>query len=762
MKHKSITITLISALLLSSCTLPQSKEKTYEKTEGDIPVISMDVVSEDELIAEIAEEIVEEKIPEEPPVVQVAPQSVYTDDKSGLSYAYKTEGKYLAVYDGSSFVPTYLNGGNIGSGTPGFFPGELGITKEAYSRWFDEIAAMNCNCIRIYTTMKPEFYEAFFEYNANNINKLYLLMGVWYDEDKIAETGDAYDVLDYALGEAKEQIDIIHGDCVIEERPGRASGIYKADVSDYVIGWILGIESDAYFVGTTNDLYPDKNSYKGEYLTTEGTDAFHAFLCELGDETIKYEAEKYGMVRPVSWSNWPTADELPHPAEPLFEMEDAVEINVEHIRPTERFAPGVFASYHVYPYYPDFMMLEDGLTAKDKNGKVNTYKAYLKQLMSIHDIPVMVAEFGVPTSRGCTHQNPFNHYDQGHLSEKEQGEALADMAQDIYDCGYCGGLIFAWQDEWFKRTWNTMDYTDSDRRAYWSDIQTSEQNFGILSFDPGDTRMKVLIDGDFEDWEGQTPLVEYDGLKLFVQQDERYFYICVKGKGALPKTNARSYGKARIMIPFDITPLSGYASFNSTPLDRDADFVLCLNGKEDSTLLVHRYYDRYAFTFGQYDNKLDITGYDDPASSEFVPIYLCMNRTQWIPTTEEWRDAERMDSGLLRYGNANPASEDYDSLADMMYGDDFIEVRLAWGLLSFRDPSSKEVEGDFWEADELYGEHVDEIWLGLGSNGACSTMQPYSWDNWNEPHYHERLKQSYDILKEKFGELLQEAAEPDP
>ena len=33
-----------------------------------------------------------------------------------------------------------------------------------------------------------------------------------------------------------------------------------------------------------------------------------------------------------------------------------------------------------------------------------------------------------------------------------------------------------------KRTWNTMDYTNSDYRAYWNDVQTSEQHFGLAEY----------------------------------------------------------------------------------------------------------------------------------------------------------------------------------------------------------------------------------------------------------------------------------------
>ena len=46
-----------------------------------------------------------------------------------------------------------------------------------------------------------------------------------------------------------------------------------------------------------------------------------------------------------------------------------------------------------------------------------------------------------------------------------------------------GGLVFSWHDEWFKRTWNTMDYDHPDRRPFWDNIQTNEQHFGLLCFD---------------------------------------------------------------------------------------------------------------------------------------------------------------------------------------------------------------------------------------------------------------------------------------
>ncbi|MDZ7834993.1 MAG: hypothetical protein U5K84_06300 [Alkalibacterium sp.] len=67
--------------------------------------------------------------------------------------------------------------------------------------------------------------------------------------------------------------------------------------------------------------------------------------------------------------------------------------------------------------------------------------------------------------------------------KREQGEIVVHLFEDIYEQGAAGGIMFTWQDEWFKRTWNTMQLEDSDRRPYWSNVQTNEQRFGLLNFD---------------------------------------------------------------------------------------------------------------------------------------------------------------------------------------------------------------------------------------------------------------------------------------
>ncbi len=734
--------TLVSLMILSVLATGCGKVHSYTD------VYERELVIEDDQSA--GGQIVFEKEPEEEPVPE---KLIYDDEKNGVSYCFRAEEKYLSVYDGESFNPVYLNGINIGSGYPGHYPGELAITKDVYFNWFEKIAGMNCNCIRVYTMMMPDFYDALYEYNLGHDKKLYMLMGIWYNEEELAETSDAFSTLNDTTDEAKRIIDAIHGNTVIDERPGAAHGKYANDISDYVLGWIIGIETEPEIITATNEIHPDKTKFDGKYLRTAAgkeISPFDVFLCEFTDGIIAYESETYHMQRPVSWVNWPTTDPLEHPVEPYSEWEDAEAIDVEHIQAKDSFPAGTFASYHVYPYYPEFMMLEDKYTGyRDASGKINTYEAYVKEITSYHSIPVLIAEYGVPTSRGCTNVNKYMHYDQGHITEEEQGEYLASMAQSIYDSGCCGGLAFSWQDEWFKRTWNTMDYSDPNRRAFWSDVQTSEQNYGVVSFDPGTEKTVVQIDGEISDWEDAPEVAATDFGSVLAKSDARYLYLCVKRKNL-------NLDKDRIVIPIDITPKSGMPEYDGHYFDIDADFVLDINGRDNTRILVHSYYDRYAFAFGAYDNLFE-SGRKKRRirknSKDFVPIYLCISRKQVIKSTGETIDAERIETGVLQYGNGTPFSEDYNSLSDFYSGDDFVEFRIPWGLLNFRDPSTKQIEDDFWINKEQQNLEIEGIKIGISMEGKASASGDYTWDNWQYIDFHERPKTAYYTLGDKYEEL---------
>lgn len=665
---------------------------------------------------------------------------------SGAACFAKVDKRYFNIWQGSGYEQLYIKGVNLGSGMPGHFPGELAASKQDYLNWFRQIGDMNCNAIRVYTIMMPEFYEALYEYNKTAEKKLYLFQGIWYNEEQILETQDAYDIYDEALQDACHLVDIFHGNASLAQQPGKAYGEYQYDISEYVIGWLIGIESDAAFVGTTNEMHADETKYAGEYLFTTGeASPYETFMCKLGDEILGYEMEHYNMQRPISWCNWPTSDMLAHENEP-DKGEDTVTMNVEHIRATDAFEAGVYASYHIYPHYPEFIIYE-GKDYVDKDGKNNPYRAYLERLIEAHDMPVLVAEYGVPTSRGMTHFNDITGFHQGNLTETQQAEMLLSMSEDIYESGYCGSLIFSWQDEWFKVAWNTREYTDAGRRAYWNDVQTSEQNYGLMAFEPGEKQTAVMLDGEVNDWADGDIVIEAGDYTLFAKEDAKYLYLLVSGKELSPEAD-------RVIIPVDVTPESGSLQYETCSFSKEADFVLDLQGRDKSVIKVQGYYDRYPVSYPENQDKdFDRSGYGGADGSDFHPIYLCLNRELYFPVTKETIPYRRSETGILRYGNGTPESENYDSLADFCYGEHCIELRIPWGILNFRDPSTKEIEADFHKNGYFSGMNIEQIYLGAGGYGDTVEMAGYTWDNWDQVVYHERLKESYYVMQDYFRDL---------
>ncbi len=669
-------------------------------------------------------------------------------NKKHKQYYFRTSGESFEVYNGTDFEKMYIKGVNIGLGKPGAYPGELAITKEEYMDWFRKISDMGANSIRVYTVMKPCFYEALYEYNQKSSKKLYFFQGLWYDEDVLSKTQDAYTIFDEAVADAKHLVDVIHGHADIKKQAGKAYGKYRYDVSKYAIGWILGIESDAVMVSNTNSKNSDKTKYKGKYISTvDGATPYEVFMCSLGDSTISYEMDHYNMQRPVSWSNWPTADMLEHKNEPDWENEDAIIINVENIKASDKFKAGVFASYHIYPYYPEFMMFDKKYRSYvDEDGKKNTYKAYLKDLIKHHTVPVLVAEYGVPSSRGCTHINTVTGFNQGGITEKEQGEMLASMAKDIRDTGYCGEIVFAWQDEWFKRTWNTMDYTDENRRPYWRDVQTSEQNFGLMEFIPGLNGASVVLDGDISEWEKKDEVSSSNGISVYAKSDVSYLYLMVKG-------DKIDFEKDRVVIPLDITPKSGSSFYENYKFNKKTDFVVDIQGKDNTHVKVQNYYSRYTFSFKKKDKAIETKGSDKKDSDIFVPIYMSLGKKIYLPEDKKYIPYRKYDTGKLRYGISDTSSKEYDSMSDFYYSDNAVEIRIPWGMLNFRDPSTKEIEDDFNVNGGLSGMNIDKIYIGACAGRKSAAMKSYTWDNWKKVEYSTRLKQSYYILKKCYETL---------
>lgn len=184
----------------------------------------------------------------------------FTDTVNDLSYKFKTEGKSFYVYKNGGWQEELMTGVNIGASEPALFPGDLTISYDTYLRWFEYISEMNCNCVRVYTTMRPQFYLALRDFNEKAEKPVYLYQGIWVNEDDIERLGDVYaeneKILSGFKTDAISLVDVIHGNALIPESAGKASGTYRTDVSRWLAGWIIGIEWDPNLVLNTNEQHP--------------------------------------------------------------------------------------------------------------------------------------------------------------------------------------------------------------------------------------------------------------------------------------------------------------------------------------------------------------------------------------------------------------------------------------------------------------------------------------------------------------------------
>ncbi|MCI7796853.1 MAG: hypothetical protein MR528_11225 [Lachnospiraceae bacterium] len=677
-----------------------------------------------------------------------------------VTAAAKTNGKGILIDAGDGFEPFEIRGVNLDSGIPGHFPTEYAIDRETYLRWFRQIKDMGANTIRVYTILSPEFYRAFYEYNSGNPDPLYLLHGVRVDDYTQNSHVDAFDksFSGRFREDCKTLVDVIHGrkKISLNYNGAGAGGTYNKDVSEWVIGYILGVDWDESTVAYTDHMEEKQNSYHGEYLyTADGASPFEVMLAEAGDNMIRYETERYKEQRLVSFSNWPSTDPMEYSEDLRMAFAKFAKVDMENICSTDRLISGRFASYRICPHYSDYMreytewILDSSGTEKNvpaDSGR-DAYAVYFEMLNQYHTIPVVASEFGVSSSRGAAGEMAAADND-GRVSEKEQGEALTAGYRRLKQAGGAGFLLTAWQDEWSGHSWNTMANVDLSKAVYWSDFQTGEQSFGLLTFDPGNERNACYPDGNTEEWKDGDRMAGNAAYSLSMRYDEEFVYFLVhKREGEI--------GSETIYIPVDTTPESGsyYDKDRKLRFSRQADFLLVLDGKEKSRLLVQARSDAFRAVFGRYvEGKNPYGDPPDKDSPEFGPIRMMVRLQRHRETGTA--ETKLCETGKLLSGNGNPESPDFCSVSDfMIYGSD-AEIRIPWQLLNFSDPSNRQIHADYYEQNGIENLRIKAVYAGIGSSsdtGERIEMGKLPLERWGkEPTFHERLKQSYYIVRDAW------------
>ncbi|MFQ3544065.1 hypothetical protein Q7A53_08255 [Halobacillus rhizosphaerae] len=677
---------------------------------------------------------------------------------NGTNIKFRTNGEQLEVYQNKSWSPLFVKGVNLGATLPGHFPGELPITKEEYLDWFQMMKDMGVNTVRIYTIHEPVFYEALVEFNKDHKeDPLYFMQGVWSPVKLLNETQNAWSekVTNAFKKELDHAIGAVYGDITLPDQPGKASGEYSYDASPYLLAWHIGTEWDPKVVAHTNEKKKGRPVFKGDKAAAvEEASPFESWLAELLNYTAKTE-EKKGWQHPLTFTNWITTDPLKHPAEPL-PTEDSVSVDATHIK-VRNWKAGYFASFHAYPYYPDFLNQSDH---QQQDSNMDSYEKYLKNLKQYHKgMPIMITEFGVPSSLGNAHHGPKGR-DQGGHSEEEQGKMDAAMLKEIHAEDYAGAVLFSWQDEWFKKTWNTVPLVKKQSRPNWFNYLSPEMSFGLIAMDP-EKNDHLQIDGSQKDWQEID-----DKQKLFPQSnrfqnmwvthDEGYVYVTAKLK--------QKFDPAKETLYFGVNTIHGGIkspqALGNKKLDEGLETLIELG--QNSEVRIASNYD---FDQRLYEEATSTCGNTKPC---FEPWRLAVSRKMEPPQANASLPFEDVKVGQL---NRADAGAEKDQALWQVKGS-VIEMKIPWALLGFADPSTHQVIG-YQEKESgknsLPTTTTKDLtfvpWIVDRSDGAIKGFDPhpdtislsdksrYQWENWEKVHYHERKKQGYDLMKKAFRSL---------
>ncbi|NNG15934.1 MAG: hypothetical protein HKM89_05575 [Gemmatimonadales bacterium] len=714
----------------------------------------------------------------------------------------RTRGASFEVPQGSAWEPMYIRGVNLGVALPGRFPSQFPLDSATYAGWLDTLATMHANAVRVYTILPPSFYRALSGWNTAHPDKaIWLIHGVWTELPPRHDFNDA-PWKDGFRQEMRRVVDLIHGSAELAPRPGHASGKYDTDVSQWVLAYIIGREWEPFAVRAFDQRYPNALSYAGRYLrVSEGT-ATDNWMAEQCDYLLSYEVDTYNAIRPIAYTNWPTLDPLEHPTEPNTDEElawreivdrpakyirqeyenDAVGLDATLVRPTQANPAGWFASYHAYPYYPDFMLYDDRYNqAASAEGRSN-YFGYLERLTKHHSgIPLVIAEYGVPSSRGMAHLQPQGWHHGGH-DEAAMAAIDARLTREIKESGAAGGILFAWLDEWFKHNWAVIDLEiPAGHNPRWLNVMDAEQQYGILGMYPGDSGATPVLGGDPAVWSNlsivqQTEAMAQDSATtLHVGGDEAFLYLAL----ALPDRAGR---------PFPWDSLGVYVALDTYRADLGQhrlprgvvqsdigfEFLVDLESPERGRLRVIPEYNPYLGPEAIIDGDERGAFYRRPTRTvarydgEFDSLYVITNRARF-GRDGTFFPATAYPRGELQYG-----SHLASTLSDWYFdeGVGLLELRLPWALLNVTDPSSARIlyeeTIDTTEVHPPFGTvESDGLRLGAlvyrkGGRPTIVTAVPAvtwparweahrfvarAWERWSVPTYHQRLKPVYSTLK---------------
>lgn len=694
-----------------------------------------------------------------PPIEAPLPAAPQRDVSGGLQMPAKVIGDEVRPYVNGRYVPIFWAGVNLGSSVPGQEPGATAATRPDYDRWFAEMGELGVSVVRIYTILSPSFYDALRDYNLTHPkNPIYVLHGIWIpEEDRFYKVKNIWDPVVTAAQrkEIRDAVAAAYGDAVIEKVPGHASGIYTSSIAPWIMGWSFGIEWDPESVVGTDEKNKGMKPFQGDYFRAKReASPMESWIADMMND-LAHEQAKRGWSVPITFTNWDTTDPLSHPEEPLH-TEDLVSVDAMHIRVTDKWPAGYFASFHAYPYYPDFLRWQQDYQTykRPRDGKVDPYAGYIHDLRQHHKgMAVMVTEFGQPTSLGCAHLAPLGR-DQGCHHEKEAAAHVVDMMHDLKDEGLAGGIVFMWLDEWFKFTWNTIDYEKpGGHRAVWRNVFTNEEHFGIIAAEPGPEDV-VVLDGNDPEWSGIPPIGEGSGSisEVAATNDVENVYLRLK---VAPEV----WKHKRIVIGLNARR-GGNKGLPGLPgVDLDAEMAIVIEKGGEARMHHAAWIEPLGVRFGGFakpEKNFFPTKREDivEGSGAWLRIRQILNYPYRLPASGRMNPTEWRDASLMPWGTTDPENPAFDDRNLINGQGGVLEIAIPWGMLSVADPSTHRLYAVHAVRDtekQVTTLPVSRLGMSFAVEGEpLLRTEGYSWEGWDTVQWHERRKAGWPILLKAY------------
>lgn len=669
-------------------------------------------------------------------------------ERPAVDVPFRAEGTELQRWNGQEYVPFLLRGVDVSASLPGHYATAYDAREEDYLRWFEAIGDMGANSVRATNIMNDDFYNALYVYNTAHDQPLYLLQGTSVSDAVGDGSEDAYTsgFLDSLLEDGKALVDIIHGRKDLPAVGIRSGGIYRRDVSPWTVGFLVGTEWYSDTISYTDHSSIRSGAYQGTYFqTTADATPFEAAMARVMDQIAAYETDKYSAQRPVGFLCDPSCDFLEYEDVYARQLEKHAQTDPEHVTPLPAMEAGRFAAYRLYDFCDTF---SERLSAAQKRAIApllqglstgQPYGGYLDLLGQYHTMPVLAAGYGFSTSRGAVVQ------DQAPLCEQEQGRRLVEVSRTLETGGWAGGFISTWQDEWDRRSWNTAFAAVPTEHYLWHDLQTADQSYGLMAFSPGKEAVCTL-DGDPSEWMPEDRLLEREGLRLSARYDAEGLYLLLEGVNR----------EKPVYLPLDISSEVGSRTCANPSLtfQRETDFLLCLDGTDNSRLLAQERWDplreRFLYETAGGDPFLE---FPERNSGSFVPLGMAVKNTLLVDTlTPETRSLQRLgvwETGKLVHGNGDSQAPDYNSLADFCFGEGCVEIRLPWLLLNVGAPASMMVHRDYYQHYGVEFKPIRELWIGAAQDSGEKeiSMESLQVRGWKSLEFRERLKESYYMVQ---------------